>query len=156
MSQDSSTTASTRRVFRYGDHTFDDPGSEYTIEQIQQQLVQYFPELAHATTDEKTLPDGTVEITFRKQVARKGSGDAGRLALLLAELEAVPPYDDPLAELTASLGTDPLTLAAALDAYETLQSHANQVFDLAGRTEQVVKRCLQLPPSPTHGVPRGF
>ena len=114
--------------------------------------------MAHATIEEKTLPDGTVEIIFRKQVARKGTGDEmdNRLSLLLAELEAVPLYDDPLAELTAALGTEPLTLAAVLDAHEILQSHANRVFGLAGRTEQVVKRCLQLPPSPTRGVPLGF
>lgn len=156
MMQETISTAPARRVFIYGEHRFDDPGAEYTVEQIKSHLNQYFPELAHATTEEKTLADGTVEITFRKQVARKGSTDAGRLALLLEELEVVPPYDDPLAELTASLGTDPLTLAAVLDAYETLQSHANQVFGLADRTEQVVKRCLQLPRCPTHGVPHGF
>ena len=108
--------------------------------------------------EEKNLPDGTVEITFRKQVARKGSGDEtdSRLTLLLSELEAAPPYNDPLAELTAALGTEPLRLAAVLDAHETLQGHANHVFGLAARTEQVVKRCLDLSPSPTRGVPLGF
>lgn len=156
MTQDPATTAPARRVFIYGDHRFDDPGSEYTVEHVKDHLSMYMPELAHATTEEKTLPDGTVEITFRKQVARKGNGDGGRLALLLSELEAVPPYEDPLAELTAILGRQPLTLAAILDARDTLQTHAGQVFGLAGRTAQVVKRCLDLPPSPTRGVPRGF
>lgn len=104
------------------------------------------------------MPDGTVEITFRKQAARKGAGDGldNQLPLLLAELETVAPYDDPFAELTTALGTEPLTLAAILNAHETLQAHANHVFGLAGRTEQVVKRCLDIPPCPTHGVPRGF
>jgi PRTRC genetic system protein C len=158
MTQDPTTTAPARRVFIYGDHHFEDPGAGYTAEQIRTHLTAYFPELAHATTEEKTLPDGTVEITFRKQVARKGSGDetGSRLALLLSELEAVPPYDDPLAELTAALGAEPLTLATVLEAHETLQGHANHVFGLAGRTAQVVKRCMDLPPSPTRGVPFGF
>ena len=147
-----------RRIFIYGEHRFKDPGAAYNVEQIRQHLSQYFPGLAHAATEEKTLPDGTVEITFRKQVARKGTGDGmdNRLSLLLAELEVVSPYDDPLAELTAALGTEPLTLMAVLDAHEDLQAHANHIFGLAGRTEQVVKRCLQLPPSPTRGVPLGF
>lgn len=147
-----------RRIFIYNEHRFNDPGAEYTIEQIQQHLVQYFPEVAHATTEEKTLADGTVEITFRKQVARKGSGyePDKQLALLLAELEAVPPYDDSLTELTAALGAEPVSLATILDVQDTLQAHANHVFGLAGRTEQVVKRCLDLPPSPTRGVPLGF
>ena len=145
-----------RRIFVYGDHRFDDPGTQYTAEQVRQHLVQYFPELAHATTEEKNLPDGTREITFRKQVARKGSGDARRLSQLLDELEAIPPYEDPLAELTATLGEEGLTLAAVLEARETLQAHADQVFGLAARTTQVVNKCLDLSPSPTRATPLGF
>jgi PRTRC genetic system protein C len=151
-------TDNSRRIFIYGDHRFDDPSAVYTVEQIRSHLSQYFPELAHATIEEKTLPDGTVEISFRKHVARKGTGDerGNRLSLLLAELEAVPPYDDLLAELTAALGTEPLTLAAVLDAHQSLQAQANRVFDLAGRTEQVVRRCLDLPPCSTNVAPLGF
>ena len=156
MTQDSTTTAPAHRVFIYGDHRFDDPGAEYTVEQVKNHLVTYFPAVAHATTEEKALPDGTVEITFRKQVARKGSSDAGRLAALLDELETVPPYEDPLAELTIYLGSEPLSLAALLDVQELLQAHGSDVYGLAGRAEQVVKRCLTLPPSPVEGVPPGF
>lgn len=98
-----------------------------------------------------------MEITFRKQVARKGSGHepGKRLALLLAELKAVPPYDDPLAELTVAFGTEPLTLAAVLDSYEIPETHANRVFGPTSRTEQVVKRCLNLPPFSIEGVSLG-
>ena len=63
----------TRRVFRYGDKTFPDPGSEHSIEQILQHLRQFFPELGQARTDTKTLEDGTLEVTFSKQVTTKGS-----------------------------------------------------------------------------------
>lgn len=41
MSQDNSTTASVRRVFRYGDHVFDDPGREYTVEHVKDHLSMY-------------------------------------------------------------------------------------------------------------------
>ncbi|MCI0399013.1 MAG: hypothetical protein L0332_13545 [Chloroflexi bacterium] len=68
------TTAPTRRVFRYGDHQIPDPGPQYTPEQVRQSLACYLPELANATTEEKNLPDGTVEIAFRKQVTTKGAG----------------------------------------------------------------------------------
>ena len=61
-----------RRTFRYGDKTFPDPGAEYSNEQVLHHLRPFFPELGHATTDEKTLPDGTVEVTFSKQITRKG------------------------------------------------------------------------------------
>jgi PRTRC genetic system protein C len=63
----------TRRIFRYGDKEFPDPGSEYTPEQVLNHLKGFFPELGHARTEEKTLEDGTLEITFSKQVTRKGS-----------------------------------------------------------------------------------
>ncbi|MCZ7673776.1 MAG: PRTRC system protein C [Chloroflexi bacterium] len=49
----------TRRVFKYGDKTFPDPGAEYTAEQVLQHLRTYLPELGHAKTEEKMLDDGT-------------------------------------------------------------------------------------------------
>ena len=61
------------RIFRYGDKVFEDPGAEHSVEQIRKHLCQFFPELGHAKTEEKTLDDGTLEITFSKQVTRKGS-----------------------------------------------------------------------------------
>lgn len=63
----------TRRIFKYGDMTFDDPGAAYSVEQVLQHLRTYFPELGHARTEEKMLADGTREITFSKQVTRKGA-----------------------------------------------------------------------------------
>ena len=62
-----------QRIFRYGDKTFPDPGPQYSVEQILSHLKGYFPELGHAKTEEKLLEDGTLEITFSKQVTRKGS-----------------------------------------------------------------------------------
>jgi hypothetical protein len=97
-----------------------------------------------------------VEVTFRKQVARKGSGDSDRLALLLGELEAIPPHQDHLAELAAALGPAPLSLAAILNAQDTLRAHTDLVYGQTSRVAQVVKRCIDLPPSPTSGVPLGF
>ncbi len=63
--------APTRRVFKYGDKAFY-PGDEYTPEQVLEHLKGYFPELANASIDEKQLEDGTLEITFSKQVTTKG------------------------------------------------------------------------------------
>jgi len=54
------------------------------------------------------------------------------------------------------LGAGPLSLAAILDVHESLQAYADHIFGLAGRTAQVVKRCLELSPSPTPGAPLGF
>ncbi len=70
------TTAQTneqpRRVFRYGSTEFPDPGSEHTPQHILAHLTTYYPELGNAKIEEKTLPDGTLEITFSKQVTQKG------------------------------------------------------------------------------------
>lgn len=75
MTQPNPSAAPTRRVFRYGQHEIPDPGPEYSPEQVRSHLTTYFPELAQAKTDEQTLADGTVEITFRKQVTTKASED---------------------------------------------------------------------------------
>jgi len=71
----SQTDQPVRRLFKYGSHTFEDPGPEYTAEHVLHQLKTFFPALGHARVDEKTLPDGTLEISFSKQVTRKGSRD---------------------------------------------------------------------------------
>jgi len=63
----------TRRVFKYGGQTFPDPGAEYSVENVLRHLCTYLPELGHARTEEKLLADGTLEVTFSKQVTRKGA-----------------------------------------------------------------------------------
>lgn len=60
------------RVFKYADHVIPDPGQQYSIDQVRQSLVSYFPELAKATHSTKKLDDGRVEITFQKQTTTKG------------------------------------------------------------------------------------
>ena len=60
------------RIFKYGDNTFQDPGDEFTIDDVKQSLAQTFPEIAQATVSEKTLDDGDVEITFIKRSGVKG------------------------------------------------------------------------------------
>jgi len=76
-------TTETRRIFRYGDKTFPDPGVEHTPQQVLEHLKTFFIELANGRIDEKTLDDGTLEISFSKQVTTKG-GDA-----------SMPPPDEP-------------------------------------------------------------
>lgn len=142
------TSAAARLLFVYDGHRFEDSHVEYTIEQVQNHLELYFPAMAHAAVEEKTLPDGTSEITFRKQVARKesGIGEHGRLVILLAELGTIPSYGDPFTQLRTRFGSGPLSLAAILDARDTLQVHAQRLFGLAKRSARAVKRYVSLPP----------
>ena len=60
------------RVFKYADHTIPDPGAQYSIEQVRQSLVSYFPELAKATHSTKKLSNGNTQVTFQKQTTTKG------------------------------------------------------------------------------------
>ncbi len=60
------------RIFKYAQHTLPDPSSQFSIEDVRRHLAAYLPELAQATHTENALPDGTVEITFHKQVTTKG------------------------------------------------------------------------------------
>lgn len=69
--------AYTRRIFRYGGQSFPDPGAAYSSEDVRRHLQTFLPELGHARTEEKVLPDGTLEVTFSKQVTRKGARPAG-------------------------------------------------------------------------------
>ncbi len=66
--------AYTCRVFRYGGQSFPDPGAAYSSEDVRRHLQTFLPELGHARSEEKLLPDGTLEVTFSKQVTRKGAG----------------------------------------------------------------------------------
>ena len=60
------------RVFRYGDEVWEDPGEEFSNEDVRRHLTTYFPELAQATVQEKTLEDGTTEVTLVKRAGTKG------------------------------------------------------------------------------------
>lgn len=60
------------RVFKYGDQTYDDPGAEYSNEEVKRQLTTLFPELARAEIKTRDLEDGRVEVEFVKRAGIKG------------------------------------------------------------------------------------
>jgi PRTRC genetic system protein C len=60
------------RVFKYNGEAYEDPGPEYTPEEIRSHLATIYPEVAQAEIQEKTLEDGTVEVTFVKRAGTKG------------------------------------------------------------------------------------
>lgn len=61
-----------KRLFLYDGQVFDDPGSEYSTQDVLNFLAQTYPELASGTWHSRTLPDGTEEITFVKVTGEKG------------------------------------------------------------------------------------
>lgn len=61
------------RVFMYdGQEVAQDPGPEYSIDDVREALAQYFPELAQATHTSEDREDGTVAVTFAKRAGTKG------------------------------------------------------------------------------------
>jgi PRTRC genetic system protein C len=142
---------STARVFKYLDHTIDDPGPDYTIEQVRQALVPFFPELSRATVQEETLPSGAVQVTFTKQATTKGSV-IGEVA---ERLQGLPPAADPLGRLLQEI-VPPLTLQGLLAVQEAVRVCVSQGAMTGDRTRKAVARCLQLQPIPLGQPPVGF
>jgi PRTRC genetic system protein C len=139
------------RVFKYLDHTIDDPGPEYSIEQVRQALVPFFPELSRSTVQEETLPSGAVQVIFTKQATTKGSV-IGEVA---ERLQALPPADDPLGRLLQELAP-PLTLQGLLTVREGIRAYASQGERTGERTRKAVAQCFQLQPIPLGQCPVGF
>ncbi|WP_420640498.1 PRTRC system protein C [Candidatus Leptofilum sp.] len=150
------------RIFKYADKSFPDPGPEYSVEQVLQHLRTFFPELGHARTEEKTLADGTREITFSKQVTRKGAlpapvADPTAIDTLVTALTAVPEYDNPLNPVYEVLIKErPLTLHTLRQHTQLLHDHADQLHDQTAAINKVILSCKRLAPTPLLHLPLGF
>lgn len=150
------------RIFKYADKSFPDPGAEYSVEQVLQHLRTFFPELGHARTEEKTLADGTREITFSKQVTRKGTlpapvAEMSAIDTLVTALTAVPEYDNPLTPVYEALAAEaPLTLHNLRQHTQLLHDHADQLHDQTFAVNKVILSCKRLAPTPLLHLPLGF
>jgi PRTRC genetic system protein C len=155
-------TTPVRRIFKYGDKTFPDPGAEYSVAQILQHIRQFLPELGNAKTEERELPDGTREITFSKQVTRKGAiptpvAERAVIDTLVATLTAVPEYENPLNAVYATLAEErPLTLHTLRQHTQLLHDHADQLHDQTFAVNKVILSCKRLAPTPLLHLPLGF
>ena len=155
------------RIFKYADKTFPDPGPEYSVAQVLQHLRTFFPDLGHARTEEKTLADGTREITFSKQVTRKGTlpiplADMSAIETLVATLTAVPPYDNPLNPVYETLrqsrlsSGEPLSLNTIRQHAQLLQESADHLQDQTFAINKVILSCKRMPPTHLPHLPLGF
>ena len=61
-----------KRLFLYDNQYFEDPGSEYSTQEVLGFLAETYPELTSGTWTSRTLPDGSEEITFVKVTGEKG------------------------------------------------------------------------------------
>lgn len=140
------------RVFRYGEHAFDDPGATYSTEQVRLHLATFFPELSHASTEEELLENGRLQITFRKRVATKGCVTSE----VLQVIGDTPACDDHVRQLWQTLGDEPLTLATLLNHETAILTAAEQVAEQSTQIHRLMENCCRLEPVAGTAVPRGF
>jgi PRTRC genetic system protein C len=60
------------RVFVYDGRSFPDPDPALSVEQVRQQLAEYFPELANAETREEQRGNDNI-FTFTRRIGTKGA-----------------------------------------------------------------------------------
>jgi PRTRC genetic system protein C len=147
-----------KRVFVYDNQFFEDPGPEYTIEDVRRFLAQTYPELEQATHTRRTLPDGTEEITFVKVAGEKGSVTPTLVAerLLAGTTPTTIPAIETFYHLLAAEAEGHLPIAQLLAAAPQIEAALHQAEQLAQASERMVARCLALTPAPCPKVPLGF
>ena len=91
------------RVFVYDGRSFPDPGPALSVDEVRQQLAEYFPELANAETREEQRGEDT-QFTFTRRIGTKGGHIRQGPTLLVAGiLRRVPPTSLAIFDLAAEL-----------------------------------------------------
>jgi PRTRC genetic system protein C len=153
-------SAPKRRTFVYDGQYFSDPGPEYSTEDVLRFLAQDYPELENATWNSRTLPDGATgaveEITFVKVAGEKGAGTitAGDIVTRLGQLEPAQLAATRLAHqlLTGEPPTPEQIIAQA----GPIEAALKQLEPFAKKSQEALRRCLDLQPVPHPRVPLGF
>ena len=85
------------RIFSYDGREFPDPDARLTVDEVRQQLSQFFPELVNADTKETRRGEDTL-YTFSKRIGTKGQGQT-----VVTVLRRVPATHLRVFELAADL-----------------------------------------------------
>ncbi len=100
------------RIFSYDGREFPDPDPKLSVEEVRQQLSQFFPELVNAETRETRRGEDTV-YTFSKRIGTKGRRQPDIVAILRGVPERRLAVFDLAAELVTGDGEIDLDEAAA-------------------------------------------
>jgi PRTRC genetic system protein C len=153
-------SAPKRRTFVYDGQYFSDPGPEYSTEDVLRFLAQDYPELETATWHSRALPDGAAgaveEITFVKVSGEKGADiiTAGDIAARLIRLN---PAQLAATRLARELLTgDPLTPEQIIAQAGPIEAALQQLEPFAKKSQEALRRCLDLQPVAHPRVPLGF
>ena len=150
------------RIFLYDNQVFEDPGAEYSTQDVLNFLAQTYPELGNGTWTSRTLPDGAEEITFVKVTGEKGNGNTVTPRHLIdtiyrlqsTEVEAITLLDQlTRLENEETPRLDAMRLLAMTPAIEAALQQAEQI---SSDSQRIVRQCLELTPIPHPKVPLGF
>jgi len=137
------------RVFVYGDERWEDPGEEFSNEDVRRHLTTYFPELAQAMIQEKTLDDGTVEVTLVKRAGTKGLVTPADVMERLGTLGPVE-YEAVALFRRLQSGESPV------DLYPEIEAARRELDDAISESRRVIDRCRTLQSCPSRRTPGGF
>jgi PRTRC genetic system protein C len=148
-----------KRLFKYDGQYYEDPGLEYSVQDILNFLAQTYPELASGTWSSRTLPDGTEEITFVKVTGEKGV-EVSPQVLADQLCQGTHPTrfqaSETLAELLATEEAGRLNADQLLVLAPQIEAALQQAERISQQSQRMVAQCLRLKPVPWPKIPLGF
>jgi PRTRC genetic system protein C len=146
-----------RRIFLYDGQIFEDPGQEFSTQDVLNFLSQTYPELQNGTWNARTLPDGTEEITFVKVTGEKGAVSAGQIAQRLdtlqpTQLQALTLLD----QIVTAEAEEELNATKLIVLGPNIEAALHQVERVSDESRRLLSRCLTLKAVPHPRVPLGF
>jgi len=138
------------RIFKYQDQVWEDPGEGFSNEDVRKHLTQFFPELAQATINEKTLDDGTVEVRFVKRAGTKGTDE------IIALLDGLKPLELPALDVALRLLTTDDFGAEGAGIISQVQGVIDALEQQGRMAKRVVDVCMKMRSCPARRVPHGF
>jgi PRTRC genetic system protein C len=146
----------------YDHQLFEDPGGEYSTQDVLNFLATTYPELGNGTWTSRVLPDGSEEITFVKVTGEKGSGNTVTPRHLIAALYCLNPTEVEAVTLLDQITSLETEVTSKLDAMRLLamtpaiKAALQQAERISNDSQRIVRQCLELTPIPHPKVPLGF
>jgi PRTRC genetic system protein C len=156
---ESTTRKPKQRVFVYDGQDFEDPGPQYSIEDVLRFLAQTYPELEDGAWNSRLMPDETEEITFVKVTGEKGGEVTAHLIARRLTAGVQPSRiqaTNLLNQLIAAEAEGALTVPYLLEAEPQIEAALHQAEQVAQASQRILARCLALKAVPLPQVPLGF
>ena len=148
-----------KRVFVYDGQYFEDPGPEYTIEDVLRFLASTYPELENGAWNSRLMPDGAEEITFIKVTGEKGGDVTAHLIAARLATGTHPTRIQAIELLNRLMAVETkgaLTAPYLLEVEPWIEAALHQAEQVAQDSQRIVARCLALKPVSLPRVPLGF